>query len=73
LAAVLSAAVAATTPAGCVTSYLPASGEVPITQINGFPAVPAEKWNVTIDGGSKSQARRNTEIHVGDTVYLKYE
>jgi len=73
LAVVLDAAVKATTPSGCVTGYLPASGEVAITQINGFPAAPAEKWNVTIDGGTKAQAKRNTPIHVGDTIYLKYE
>ena len=73
LATVLDAAVAATTPAECVTSYLPASGEVAITQVNGFPAAPAEKWNVAIDGGAKKQAKRSTEIHVGDTIYLKYE
>ncbi len=73
LAAVLGAAVAGTTPASCVTSFLPGSGEGPITQVNGFPASPAEKWNVVIDGGAKNQARRNTTIHVGDTIYLKYE
>jgi hypothetical protein len=73
LSVVLDAAVKATTPSGCVTGYLPASGEVAITQVNGFPAAPAEKWNVTIDGGTKSQAKRNTTIHVGDTIYLKYE
>jgi hypothetical protein len=73
LAAVLDAAVKGTTPASCVTGYLPASGEGAITQVNGYPAAPAEKWNVTIDGGTKKQAKRNTEIHVGDTIYLEYE
>lgn len=73
LAAVLTAAVAGTTPASCVSSFLPASGEGAITQINGFPAAPAEKWNVSIDGSAKAQAKRNTTIHVGDTIYLKYE
>lgn len=73
LSVVLDAAVKATTPASCVTGYLPASGEGAITQVNGFPASPAEKWNVTIDGGTKKQARRNTEIHVGDTIYLSWE
>jgi len=43
------------------------------SQINGFPASPAEKWNVVIDGGAKVQAKRNTVIHVGDTIYLRYE
>ncbi len=73
LAMVLDAAVKGTTPASCVTGFLPASGEGAITQINGFPVSPAEKWNITIDGGSKSLAKRNTTIHVGDTIYLSYE
>jgi hypothetical protein len=73
LAVVLNAAVAGTTPASCVIGFLPASGEGAITQINGYPAAPAERWKVVIDGGSKAQAARNTVIHVGDTIYLKYE
>ncbi|HET8861951.1 MAG TPA: hypothetical protein VFM94_01725 [Solirubrobacterales bacterium] len=73
LATVLDAAVKGTTPASCLTSFLPASGEGAITQVNGYPAAPAEKWNVVIDGGSKTQAKRNTTIHVGDTIYLRYE
>lgn len=73
LAVVLDAAVKGTTPSGCVSGYLPASGEGAITQVNGYPATPAEKWNIVIDGGSKAQAKRTTTIHVGDTIYLKYE
>jgi hypothetical protein len=73
LSAVLDAAVKGTTPAGCVSGYLPASGEGAITQVNGYPASPAEKWNVVIDGGGKVQAKRTTTIHVGDTIYLRYE
>jgi hypothetical protein len=73
LAAVLNAAVVATTPAGCVTGFLPGSGEGAITQVNGYPAAPAEKWKVSIDGGAKVQANRSTQINVGDTIYLKYE
>jgi hypothetical protein len=73
LATVLNAAVAATTPAGCVTGFLPGSGEGAITQVNGYPTTPAEKWNVSIDGGAESQAKRNTTINVGDTIYLNYE
>jgi hypothetical protein len=73
LAQVLTTAVAGTTPASCLTSFLPGSGEGAVTQVNGFPASPAEKWNVTIDGGTKAQAKRSTVIHVGDTIYLKYE
>jgi hypothetical protein len=73
LATVLTAAVAGTTPPGCVTGFLPASGEGAITQVNGHPAVPAERWKVSIDGGALAQAKRSTTINVGDTIYLKYE
>jgi hypothetical protein len=73
LATVLDAAVAGTTPSGCVTGFLPASGEGPITQVNGYPTTPAEKWNVVIDGGAEKQAKRSTQVNVGDTLYLKYE
>ena len=73
LAKVLEAAVKATTPAGCVTGFLPASGEGAITQINKFPEPEKAEWNIQINGGAKKQAKRNTEIKVGDTIYLKYQ
>jgi hypothetical protein len=73
LAAVLNAAVAGTSPAGCVSGFLPGSGEGAITQVNGYPAAPAEKWNVSIDGGAEVQAKRSTQIGVGDTIHLSYE
>lgn len=73
LAAVLNAAVAGTTPAGCVSGFLPGSGEGAITQVNGYPAAPAEKWNVSIDGAAEVQAKRSTPIGVGDTIHLSYE
>jgi hypothetical protein len=73
LAAVLNAAVTSATPGGCVSGFLPGSGEGAITQVNGYPAVPAEKWKVSIDGAAKVQANRGTQIKVGDTIYLKYE
>ncbi len=72
LSKVLDTAVKGTTPASCVTGYLPSSGTGGITQINGFPASPEEKWNIVIDGGEKKQAKRNTTIHLGDTIYLKF-
>jgi hypothetical protein len=71
LATVLNAAVAGTTPAECVTGFLPAGGEGAITQINGYPAVPAAEWSVSIDGGAEEPATRITQIEVGDTIYLK--
>jgi hypothetical protein len=73
LATVLNAAVAGTTPASCVTGFLPASGEGAITQVNGFPASPEARWKVSIDGGAAATATRATAIHVGDTIYLKFE
>lgn len=73
LAVVLNAAVAATTPAECVTGFLPAAGAGAITQVNGYPAVPAAEWNVSIDGGAEAQATRATQVKVGDTIYLKAE
>jgi hypothetical protein len=73
LSTVLNAAVAVSAPAECVTGFLPGSGAGAITQVNGYPAVPAERWKVSIDGAALSQANRSTVIHVGDTIYLKYE
>jgi hypothetical protein len=73
LAAVLNAAVAGTTPAGCVTGFQPSSGAGAITQVNGRPTVPAERWKVSIDGGAKVSAERSTVIHVGDTIDLSFE
>jgi hypothetical protein len=69
LEAVLNAAVAGTTPAECVTGY---KSETAITQINGFPSKAEAKWNAIVDGGEKTQAKTTTTIHVGDTIYLKF-
>jgi hypothetical protein len=68
LATVLNAAVAATTPAGCVTSFEPGSGTGAITQVNGTAAA----WKVAIDAGTKVTAERSTVIHVGDTIDLSH-
>lgn len=73
LAKVLDAAVAGTTPASCVTSYLPSTGEGPITQINGAPTTPEARWKIGIDGSALQVAERKTPIHIGDTIYLKFE
>ncbi len=64
LATVLNAAVAGTTPAGCVTSFAPSSGAGAITAVNGTTAA----WKVSIDGAAKVTAERSTVIHVGDTI-----
>jgi len=73
LSFVLDTAVKGTTPASCVTGYLPGSGSGAITQINEFPKTPEERWYVSIDGGEEKQAKRNTEIRLGDTIYLHFK
>jgi hypothetical protein len=70
LETVLNAAVAGTTPSGCVTGY---SGTTAITQINSYPPSPEERWYVSIDGGAESKATKSTAIHVGDTIYLRFK
>ncbi len=56
-----------------MTGFLPSSGSGPITQVNGWPTVPSERWKVSIDGAAKVTAERSTAIHVGDTIALTYE
>lgn len=73
LATVLNAAVSGATPSGCVSGFLPGSGEGAITQVNGYPGTPTAKWNISIDGATKVQAKRTAQINVGDTIYLTYE
>ncbi len=70
LETVLNAAVAGTTPAGCVTSY---SGSPAITQISSFPSPAEERWYLSIDGGTEAKALRSATIHVGDTIYLHFK
>jgi hypothetical protein len=73
LAKVLDAAVTATVPTGCVTSYAPNTGKSgAITQINGYPSPAKAEWNISIDGAEEVQATRTTTIHLGDTIYLKF-
>jgi len=73
LATVLETAKAGSTPSGCVSSLLPSTGTGAITQVNGYPEPSAAGWKVSIDGAAAVQANRSTAIHVGDTIYLKYE
>jgi hypothetical protein len=69
LETVLNAAVAGTTPAGCVSNY---AGTTSITQINSYPPTPEARWHISIDGGAESTATKSIVIHVGDTIYLKF-
>jgi hypothetical protein len=71
LAAVLQAAESSATPSGCVTSFAPASGSKPITQINGSPSPAAASWHVSLDGGKEKVAKRSSKIKLGDTIYLR--
>jgi len=73
LATVLETAMTAATPSGCVSGLQPTSGTGAITQVNGFPEPGVAGWKVSIDGAAAVQAKRSTAIHVGDTIYLKYE
>jgi hypothetical protein len=74
LSKVLDAAVAGgSKPSSCVTSYLPSTGTGAITQVNGGPSTPEARWKIGIDGGALATAERGTTIHVGDTIYLKFE
>jgi hypothetical protein len=72
LAKVLEVAVLGTTPAECVTSFKPESGTEAITQINGYPGSPEAKWDISIDGGAETEAKRGTGIELGDTIYLRF-
>ncbi len=70
LETVLKAAVAGTTPAGCLTSF---AGTAALTQVNSYPVPPAERWFLSIDGGAESKALLSATIHVGDTIYLRFK
>jgi hypothetical protein len=70
LETVLKAAVAGTTPSGCLTSY---TGSSAITQVNSYPAAPEERWYLSIDGGAEAKALLSATIHVGDTIYLRFK
>ncbi|MFI0980607.1 hypothetical protein ACH4SP_26810 [Streptomyces sp. NPDC021093] len=69
---VLNAAASAATPAGCVTGVTPASGTGAITALNGTANSGAATWKVSLDGAAFAGAARNTVIHVGDTVALRF-
>jgi len=71
LADVLQAAEGSAEPAGCVTGFSPTSGSGAITSIDGAPSPPAADWKVSVDGGHERQAKRNTTIEIGDTIYLR--
>jgi hypothetical protein len=67
---VLAAAEAESAPAGCVTGH--SSEARAISQINGYPAPAKGLWDYSIDGGAEKQATLSSEIHLGDTIYLRF-
>jgi prenyltransferase/squalene oxidase-like repeat protein len=71
LLAVLQAAQASSTPAGCVSSFMPTSGTGALTQLDGSPASPAPDWDISIDGAKEKQAKLSAKIEIGDTISLK--
>ncbi len=67
---VLVAAEAESVPAGCVTGHAAESGA--ISQIDSYPSPAKALWDYSIDGGTEKQATLTSEIHLGDTIYLRY-
>jgi hypothetical protein len=70
LAKTLEAAESASTPK-CVNEFTPTTGNGAITSINGAPKPAQAKWNVSVDGGHETLAKRSRQIHIGDTIYLR--
>jgi hypothetical protein len=71
LQTLIKAAEAGSTPTECLISHKSESGTKAITQINGYPSTPAPEWDVSIDGGTETQAKLTTTTHLGDTIYLR--
>lgn len=69
LGAMLDAAEAASTPAGCVTESVAAGGD--LTSLNGVTETPDYEWRVQIDG-STPQSETAEPIGFGDLVFLEY-
>lgn len=67
---VLLAAEAESAPAGCLAGHSSEAGA--ISQINGYPSTPKALWDYSIDGGTEKQATLTSEIHLGDTIYLRF-
>lgn len=67
---VLVAAEAESAPAACLTGHSSEAGA--ISQINGYPSPAKALWDYSIDGGAEKQATLTSEIHLGDTIYLRF-
>jgi hypothetical protein len=72
LGKVLEAAVKGTAPSECVTGFSSEAGTEAINQIGGYPSTPNALWDYSIDGGTEKQAMLSSEIHLGDTIYLRF-
>ncbi len=71
LGQVLEAAKASSTPSGCVTGFSPATGKGALTQLNGSPAPPEARWDISIDGSKEKEAKLASKIEIGDTISLQ--
>jgi hypothetical protein len=67
---VLLAAEGGSSPAECVTGHASEGGA--INQINSFPSPAKALWDYSVDGGAEKQATLTSEIHLGDTIYLRF-
>ncbi|HYC82881.1 MAG TPA: hypothetical protein VEB65_13885 [Solirubrobacterales bacterium] len=73
LGALLAAAAASSTPAGCVSGFATraAAGGTAIGSLDGVGATPEYQWKVRVDGGAASVATAEP-IGFGDLVFLQY-
>lgn len=74
LGAVLDEALTGTAPANCVTGVAPAAPSTgTVEQVNGVPTTPTpNKWKLSIDGATETNASRSDTIELGDTISLRY-
>ncbi|MFF9573084.1 prenyltransferase/squalene oxidase repeat-containing protein [Streptomyces sp. NPDC014685] len=72
LGQVLDSAAVSATPAGCVTSVAPESGDGTITSLNGKTNNGSSAWRASVDGASPAAASRDKVINLGDTIALTY-
>jgi hypothetical protein len=73
LGAVLAAAKATSTPAGCVSEFAveAGSGGTAIASLDGVSATPDYGWRVAVDGSAPA-ARSGEPIGFGDLVFLEF-
>jgi hypothetical protein len=72
LGGVIDAGIVSSTPANCLTAVTPTTSTGTITSLNGTANGGGSSWKVSIDGASLATATRQTSIHLGDTIALKF-